>query len=852
MSGAPGYGTHIAYLYVGTPPQRVSVIIDTGSHLTAFPCKGCQACGKHTDPYWDFAASSTAKITTCAACKGTFTCGSQDRCIYSQSYSEGSSWHAFQVLDTVFAGPASAADVAPAAAAASGVGFAFGCIDSQTGLFNTQLADGIMGMSASESTLVWTLHRAHRVPALALSLCFGTGGGAMVLGGSDPLLHTAPMQFTPSLKRTGWFTVDLIDVQIGGASIGAPAAVYARGKGAIVDSGTTDTYLPEACAARFRAAWRAATGRDYSESAPQRLARAELAALPALTFVFRGGARVDVLPEAYMVARAALTLTRLAASAQEKVGKSYVARVYLDEANGAVLGANFMRDHDVFFDQANSRVGFAPANCNWTALEAAKAAAVAAATSEPPADPQTPPAQGGAPPAAACALAPNMQLLQPCDALCTDEDIKAGATAEGVETWGQTFANGGAARRPGCAAPRTEARQCAVRCGGGGGGVQCAATAWRACDERCEQARVWRREADGACLQQRRECHTGAHCAAARMGLLVTARALLRAPLPAAPPSSAAAALALSPLLSDALGAEVAALLRLPNGGSVAAGDVEIAQAPPPPLRRRLPAALPGDDGGGARSSSGGGAEFAAGVSSSVAAAEAWPRPLLPQQLHELRHLHAPDGNDTRSAAAVASADGGGGGGGASSASTVGFDVLLTVHVQPKVDEEAAAAVAAQLRASSFLRRLQARIAVDAASAHAPATITVDAGSVAVATASDGAAYAVSAAAAAAAAAAYGDGGGGSGDGSLFGGLPAGAALLLLLCALALVMLVWRRKLSVRGGGGGRGAGAGVTEAEREPLARLGGQIEVVGTAAAAGAAALRRASGTARLSGVL
>lgn len=36
----PGYGTHFVYLYVGTPPQRQSVIIDTGSHFTAFPCTG--------------------------------------------------------------------------------------------------------------------------------------------------------------------------------------------------------------------------------------------------------------------------------------------------------------------------------------------------------------------------------------------------------------------------------------------------------------------------------------------------------------------------------------------------------------------------------------------------------------------------------------------------------------------------------------------------------------------------------------------------------------------------------------------------------------------------------------------
>jgi hypothetical protein len=58
----PGYGTHFAYIYVGTPPQRQSVIIDTGSHYTAFPCVGCAQCGQHTDSYWDPNNSTTKDI----------------------------------------------------------------------------------------------------------------------------------------------------------------------------------------------------------------------------------------------------------------------------------------------------------------------------------------------------------------------------------------------------------------------------------------------------------------------------------------------------------------------------------------------------------------------------------------------------------------------------------------------------------------------------------------------------------------------------------------------------------------------------------------------------------------------
>lgn len=162
----PGYGTHFSYVYVGTPPQRQSVIIDTGSHYTAFPCTGCSQCGQHTDSYWDMKNSSTMVIpkvfiphtprqyslshslicpSFLISLRGItlsyhthpsyltpmslsiisfFQCNNQP-CVISQSYSEGSSWKAIKVVDKLWVGGLVQSDVSGALDYT--VDFLFGC-----------------------------------------------------------------------------------------------------------------------------------------------------------------------------------------------------------------------------------------------------------------------------------------------------------------------------------------------------------------------------------------------------------------------------------------------------------------------------------------------------------------------------------------------------------------------------------------------------------------------------------------------------------------------------------------------------------------------------------------------------
>ena len=156
-----GYGTHYVDLWCGTPhPQRQTVIVDTGSGVTAFPCDGCSKCGVptyHIDELYQPGQSDTFEKLTCNQClRGHCPVGGVNECKIGMSYQEGSSWSAYEAMDSCYVGGLhtgavttegdTQSDWDPHHAAALAFDLKFGCETSLTGLFITQLADGIMGM----------------------------------------------------------------------------------------------------------------------------------------------------------------------------------------------------------------------------------------------------------------------------------------------------------------------------------------------------------------------------------------------------------------------------------------------------------------------------------------------------------------------------------------------------------------------------------------------------------------------------------------------------------------------------------------------------------------------------------
>ena len=375
-------GSFFAYLYVGTPAQRVTVITDTGSHHTAFPCIGC-ACGKHMDAPYNPSLSSTAIISRCGGGK----------CFMQQSYSEGSSWHAYEVQDRVWVGEETVSTLPQvtqglrgtlstkfslegareAVSANWSTLFKFGCQDKETGLFRTQEVDGIMGLSAHDNTLPFALYKAGVTTTKAFAMCMRTTGGVLTLGGVDASLHEEPARWAALLNKhtagkrgdNGWFTVRLVDILMkpvdGPAkSIGVVSSKFSSGKGTIVDSGTTDTYLPSDITQKWNTLFAEMSGGMKYSNRMQEMSEADFSRLPTLVYrleAWNGKGTVDIEspPSSY---------TETVVLPNGRVKRTH--RVYTTEGVGAVLGSNFMTGYNTIFDIDAGKIGFARSKCMYS------------------------------------------------------------------------------------------------------------------------------------------------------------------------------------------------------------------------------------------------------------------------------------------------------------------------------------------------------------------------------------------------------------------------------------------------------------------------------------------------------
>nr|CCA24840.1 aspartyl protease family A01B putative [Albugo laibachii Nc14] len=351
-----GYGTYYIDLYIGIPLQKASLLLDTTSQHTVFPCKNCVACADHMDPYYDIAKSQTSNFTKCGAENVCNSC-EDEKCRVEQSYSDGSFWSGLVVEDLVWVASPKTGDIEMTSGIIRNFGFPmrFACETSEDGIFSQQRENGILGLDRSNHSILNFMVQAKRIDHRIFSYCLHDTGGTFVLGGFDSMHHTSDMIYTRIVanQNDSLHGVYLKDIQINNRSIGIDEKQYNSGRGMVIASSSVESFFPSVAGEAFRKVFKSITGFDFEQEANMIFDKKTKQALPTITLVFAG------IDEEHDIKLTIPASSYLIPSDNDR----FFAGIQFTERTGGVFGSRILSDYNVIFDLDKDVIGFAHATC---------------------------------------------------------------------------------------------------------------------------------------------------------------------------------------------------------------------------------------------------------------------------------------------------------------------------------------------------------------------------------------------------------------------------------------------------------------------------------------------------------
>ncbi|RHY14638.1 hypothetical protein DYB36_012750 [Aphanomyces astaci] len=185
------------------------------------------------------------------------------------------------------------------------------------------------------------LHAEHKLDTSAFALCFAPQGGTMAIGTLSTAHHSTDVQYAAvTSSRNGyvsdpllsfliaisrWYGVTVIALTFGGTSLPIDASFMGAGRNVIVDSGTTDSYLPSAYADAWNDLFFKTTGLKYAAEG--------------------GGCDDTTYPDDVVQAMPAFDMTMLGATTGQMVVLSIPATQLLPaDANGRRCGSLYFTE----------------------------------------------------------------------------------------------------------------------------------------------------------------------------------------------------------------------------------------------------------------------------------------------------------------------------------------------------------------------------------------------------------------------------------------------------------------------------------------------------------------------------
>lgn len=361
-------GLYYAKIGIGTPSKDYYVQVDTGSDIMWVNCINCRQCptrgyrGLELTPY-NPKDSATGKLVSCKDdfCKeiihGTPPgCTANITCLYTEVYGDGSYSMGYFVQDIVEYDRVSG-DLQTQSTNGSVI-FGCGAGPSAELVSSDDALDGILGFGKSNSSVISQLASSGRVKNMFAHCLDGVNGGGIFAIGNvvQPKVNT-----TPLVPNQPHYNVNMTSIDVGLLPLSLPSGVFLLGDkaGAIIDSGTTLAYLPDAIyqpLVKKILSWQTDmkletihdeyTCFDYSDSVDD--------GFPPVTFHFGSSLSLKVYPREYLFPYEGLMC----------IGWQNSGALAGDKKNITILGDLVLSNKLILYDLENQAIGWTEYNCS--------------------------------------------------------------------------------------------------------------------------------------------------------------------------------------------------------------------------------------------------------------------------------------------------------------------------------------------------------------------------------------------------------------------------------------------------------------------------------------------------------
>lgn len=371
---ALGSGEYFIDVFIGTPAQHFSLILDTGSDLNWLQCLPCHACFEQNGPIYDPSSSSSYRNLSCtdprcdlvsrpALSSPCLADDNHSSCPYFYWYGDRSNTtgdlatEIFTVNLTNTIGDTTSRKVE---------GVIFGCGHWNRGLFHG--AAGLLGLGRGPLSFASQLRSLF---GHAFSYCLVDRNSDLsvtskLIFGEDPSLLAHPhlnfTSFTTGKENPAetFYYLHIKGIKIGGEMLDIPMETWEvlenGAGGTIIDSGTTLSYFSDPAYKFIKTAIEKKVTYKVFEEFPvlspcYNVSGIEKVKMPEFSILFSDGAVWDFPMENYFIRLEPESIMCLAILGTPKTSLS-------------ILGNYQQQNFHILYDTKNSRLGFAPMKCS--------------------------------------------------------------------------------------------------------------------------------------------------------------------------------------------------------------------------------------------------------------------------------------------------------------------------------------------------------------------------------------------------------------------------------------------------------------------------------------------------------